>query len=322
MRSNDSRRVMVTGAAGFVGANLCHRLAVDRHDVHAVVAPSSTAWRLDGDNAITRHVADVCDAGAMRSLVKKVRPSVIYHLATHGAYPFQTDVDRVLLTNILGLSNLLSACEEIDYELFVHAGSSSEYGHKEHAMAECDLLEPDSIYAVAKASQSLLCQYWAVAKKRPIVVLRLFSVYGPFEEPTRLIPRLMFAILNDEPLQMTAPDTARDFVYVDDVVEAFSRIDVLRNLSGEIVNLGTGVQQRLDNVIEIAERIAGRQLRIEWNSMEPRPWDSPAWVADVTKLRRLNGYVPATPLARGLEKSLEWFRTHRQFYVPVSRTRA
>ena len=305
MRSN--LRFLVTGAAGFVGARLCQALSDAGGDVHAVISSGGSRWRLD-DLRVTRHTVDLRDAGAVRDVVTNVRPAVIYNLASHGAYPTQTDATRILETNVMGLANLLQACEAIDYQLLVHTGSSSEYGRKTGPMRESDELEPESVYGVSKVAQSLLCRQWSRQRHRPIVVLRLFSVYGPFEEPTRLVPRLMMAVFNDSPVAMVSPRTSRDFIYVDDVVAALMQVERLSTLPGAILNLGTGVQTSLSDVVRTLESIAGRSIETAWNTMPARPWDTDTWVADTTRLRQALGWTPGASLRAGLEQSLEWFR--------------
>jgi nucleoside-diphosphate-sugar epimerase len=263
------------------------------------------------------HIVDLRDRDAVHRLVKEVRPTVIFNLSSHGAYPHQTDATRIFETNLLGLLHLLDACDPVDYRLFVHTGSSSEYGRKTAPMRETDELRPESVYGVSKVAQSLLCQQWSRQQGRPIVVLRLFSVYGPLEEPTRLIPRIVTAMLDHASLAMVSPRTSRDFVYVDDVVEAMLRIDRLHTLettNGTILNLGTGVQTTLAEIVSTLESIAGAPLKAEWNTMPARPWDTETWVADTTRLRQALGWVPTVSVREGLALSVEWFRANRRFY--------
>ncbi len=311
------RVYLVTGGAGFVGANLCRRLAEQGEEVHLFVRPTTDLWRLaDIADRLRLHTVDIRDAVDVAAAVEDIKPSVIYHLATHGAYHYQRDADTILLVNVFGFWNLINACERTGYELFVNTGSSSEYGRKEFAMRETDNLEPDSYYAVAKSAQSLLARLCSRMSDRPIVTLRLFSVYGPYEEPTRLIPRVMAAALFGEPIRMVDPSTARDFVYVDDVVNAFLDFENLSGLRGEILNVGTGVQSNLRDVIETTQTLVNHPLPVEWGAMPARPWDSDRWVADASKLRRLTGACPRTTLREGLEKCLGWFADHRDLYRP------
>jgi len=309
------RIFLVTGAAGFVGANLCQRLASLGAAVHAVVRPGGDPWRLAGmRDELAVHEVDINDGAAVRDLVNQARPTVVYHLATHGAYPFQKNPEAILLTNVFGLWNVLNACNEVGYELFVNTGSSSEYGLKQFAMREADVLEPNSYYAVAKAGQSLLCQHISRINDRPIVTFRPFSVFGPYEEGTRLFPTLMYAAIEDRPIDMVAPETCRDFIYVDDVVDAYLMVDRLKTFRGEIFNLGTGVQTSLRELVEATGAVNGRPVKARWGAMPARMWDATVWVADVSKMRRLTGWRPRVPMHEGLARCLAWFRDHAALY--------
>lgn len=309
------RVFLITGGGGFVGANLCRRLVENGEEVHLFLRNTTVPWRLaDLLNRVRVHEVDLREAERVDRAVEEIRPTIIYHLATHGAYPEQTDGDTILLTNVFGFWNLVQACQRQGFELFVNTGSSSEYGRKAFAMRETDILEPDSYYAVAKAAQSLLSRHCSQASGLPIVTLRLFSVYGPYEEPTRLIPKLMMAALGDQPIDMVAPEIARDFVYVDDVVDTYLDIEHLKTLHGEILNVGTGVQSSLHDVVHTMNALCEAPLDVRWGNMESRPWDSDVWVGDISKAKRLTGCAPRTTLREGLARSLAWYRAHQEMY--------
>ncbi len=311
--------VLVTGATGFVGANLVRRLLTLGCEPHILVRAKTNWWRLaDIRTQLRVHEVDLLDFERLGQVVSAVRPRVIYHLATHGAYPTQTDADRVIRTDILGTWNLLRACSRVDYMLFVNTGSSSEYGAKPHAMRETDLLEPNSYYAVAKSAQTLLCQHVARAEQRPINTLRLFSVYGPYEEPSRLFPTIITRALAGRALEMVAPETARDFVYLDDVIDAYLRVEPLSAQVGGIFNIGTGVQSTLRDVVEAVLKATGVRVAVNWGRMPPRTWDAATWVADCAAARRVLTWVPKTRLEEGVRKTVEWFK---QRAVPVSEAR-
>jgi nucleoside-diphosphate-sugar epimerase len=307
------KRVLITGASGFVGAHLARRALSAGADVHAMVRSSSDLWRLEGVlSRLTVHWADLTDAEATRTAVLTARPDCVFHLAVLGAYPFQRDAEAIIQTNVFGTWNLLKACAEIDYEVFVNAGSSSEYGSKQFAMRETDVLEPNSYYAVSKSAQSLLCQHVARSENRPICTLRLFSVYGYFEEPTRLIPTLIRRCLAGQDLNMVSPSTARDFVFIDDVADAFLSVAEHSVAQGEIINIGTGVQHALEQVVQLVLELTGARVDVHWNEIPPRIWDTDTWVADITRSRRLLNWIPRTSLREGLERTIDW---HRSYHV-------
>ena len=121
------RRVLVTGGTGFVGANLVRRLLADGHAVHCLVRPEHAGWRLaDVKRDVELHRASLDDRRAVERAVRKAKPDWIFHLAAHGAYSWETDVDRIFATNVTGTVNLLRAGLATGFEAFVNAGSSSE----------------------------------------------------------------------------------------------------------------------------------------------------------------------------------------------------
>src|SRR5438552_1027906 len=154
------KRVVVTGATGFVGANLARRLLRDGHELHLLVRPGYKPWRIDAIRADARlYEVRLEDASKVMSIVEKIRPDWIFHLAVHGAYSSQTDLHQMLLTNVHGTINLVRAGLKTGFEAFINTGSSSEYGFKDHPAAETEFLEPNSDYAVTKASATLFCRY-------------------------------------------------------------------------------------------------------------------------------------------------------------------
>lgn len=311
-------RFLVTGASGFVGSGVARKLATLGCEVHVLVRPEADAWRLEGvENEIHWHFADLTDGERVREIVAAAAPTVIYHFATHGAYPNQTDADRIILTGVFGTWNLLKACAAVDYKLFVNIGSSSEYGSKEFAMRETDALAPRSYYAVAKCAQTLVSEQTALAEGRPINTLRLFSVYGPYEEPSRLVPAVVERCLERSELDLVSPDTARDFIYIDDVVDACLQIGQLSLQRGEVFNVGTGTQSTVRDVVNAAVEAAHAKVKINWGRMGARPWDTNTWVADVSKARRVLKWSAVTSLAEGIAKTVEWRRA-RGYWKPES----
>jgi len=307
-----SERFFVTGGTGFVGSCLVRKLVELGCDVHLLVRPGSRMWRLHGvERHVNLHHGDLNDAEGLRAIVADIQPTVIYHLGVHGAYPDQNDADRIILTDVFGTWNLLKACAEVDYALFVNTGSSSEYGSKPYAMRETDLLEPNSYYAVAKSAQTLVCAHMGRRDRRPINTFRLFSVYGPYEEPTRLVATVVRKCLEGGTLDMVSPATARDFIHVDDVVDAYMQVGQLSLQCGEIFNIGTGVQSTVREVVEAAAKASGKCPRVNWGSMPARTWDSDTWLADITRVRRTLRWMPKLGLEEGIRMTTDWYREYR-----------
>jgi UDP-glucose 4-epimerase len=298
---------LVTGAAGFIGANLARRLCADGYYVHLAVRPGSDLWRV---RAVERdaeiHRLDLADREAVSRMVAEVKPEFIFHAAAHGAYPNQTDRDRMLAVNVHGTVNLLAAALETGFAGFVHTGSSSEYGFKDHPPHEDEHLEPNSAYAVTKAAATLYCQFVARGRDLNVTTLRLYSAYGPFEEPSRLVPTLITRGLAGQLPELAAPETARDYIHVDDVVEAC--VIAAGSGRGRIYNVGTGVQTTLADAVGVARRVMGIEVEPRWGSMAGRAWDTAVWVADPTLAASELGWRARLDFESGLGLTAEWLR--------------
>src|SRR5205807_2658423 len=142
--------------------------------------------------------------------VHRLRPEVIFHLAAHGAYSWQRDLDAMLSVNVRATEALLVAARAVGARL-VSAGSSSEYGHRDDAPSELDRLEPNSHYAVTKSAATHLCRLAAKTHGQHAITLRLYSIYGPWEEPRRLMPTLVRYALDRRLPPLVGPSIARDF---------------------------------------------------------------------------------------------------------------
>jgi len=305
-------RAFVTGASGFVGANLARRLLTDGHEVHLALRKDHQPWRIDDiKKNLTVHDADITDRTATERAIKAARPDWIFHLAAYGAYPFQTEFGRMVETNFLGTANLLDAAQSQGFAAFVNAGTSSEYGYKDHAPKEDELLEPNSHYAVSKAAVTYLLKMRAAAKSLPIRSIRMYSAYGPYEEPTRLVPTLIVRGLEGRLPPLANPDISRDYVHVDDVCDAFVRAAATQALeAGVVYNAGTGVQTPLRDIVRVTSELLGVESEPEWGSMQQRSWDTTVWVSDPTKIKSELGWRPRYDLVQGLTQTVGWFRLH------------
>lgn len=307
------KRVLVTGATGFIGSNLARRVVQDGHEVHLLVQPAYQTWRIeDIRDEVRLHELDVADTHALKPLLRGIRPDWIFHLAVFGAYPSQTDWQRMITTNVLGTANLLDACLASGFETFVNTGTSSEYGFKDHAPFEDEPLDPGSAYAVTKAAATMHCRYIARNQSVNVPTLRLYSAYGPYEEPTRLMPNVVMSGLRGEFPPLADPQIARDYVHVDDVCEAYLLAAARSHESGAVYNVGTGIQTTLLEVVNTARRVMAITDEPQWGSMADRDWDTKIWVADNRKAIELLGWNPRYTFEEGLSTFVDWFADNRE----------
>jgi len=304
------KRCLVAGGTGFVGANLVRRLLHDGHAAHLLVRPEHAAWRIEEIRSDVRlHLLDLSDAQAVSKTIEEIKPEWIFHLAAHGAYSWQADIGLIYQTNLIGTIHLVEACLKNGFESFIHTGSSSEYGYKDHAPAENEWLEPNSHYAVAKASATLYCRYTAQARKANITTLRLYSAYGPYEDANRLMPTLIRHGLLGEWPPLVSPDTARDYVYVEDVCDAcILAAQTVPREFGAVYNVGTGRQTTLREVTEIARGVLGIKAEPQWETMPVRTWDTSIWRADIRKIQAELSWRPRHSFEDGFSMMVAWQR--------------
>lgn len=320
------KRALVTGASGFVGANLARDLIARGHDVHLLLRPGHKPWRIEEIlDTVAVQEGDLTDRRSLERALGRSRPDWIFHLAAYGAYPEQRDLDQMIATNLHGTANLLAAAEGVGFEAFVNSGSSSEYGYKDHAPSEDELLEPNSDYAVAKAATTLLCRHAARSRNLPITTLRLYSAYGPFEEPSRLVPKLIVRGLEGALPPLVNPKVARDYVHAADVCEAYVLAAAGASAGvGAVYNVGSGVQTTLAEIVAIARRLMAIADEPDWGSMPERSWDTDVWVSDPRRIKSELGWEPRFDLERGLKATLEWFEQNPrrlELYRAAARTR-
>lgn len=308
------KTVLITGGAGFIGANLTRKLIELNCNVNLILKKTSDLWRIkDVLDKVQIYYADLLDKNILIKIIHKINPVFIIHLATYSNYRNQSDAEQMMKANTEGTLNLLIASKNINYKIFINAGSSSEYGIKEKPMNENDILEPISFYAATKASATLLCQVFAKEYQKPIVTLRPFSAYGPREDGKRFIPTIIKAVIENKTIKLTKGVQRRDFIYIDDVVDiCIKTMSQEKKLSGQALNMGTGLEYTNDEVVKMLFSITGKKVKIEKGAFPKRLWDTSHWVADTTKIKRILNWKPKFTLEEGLRKTYEWYEKNEK----------
>lgn len=262
-------RAFVTGGKGFIGQKLIKTLKDAQIEVVA----------------LTKEELDITARRAVLDYFKKPY-DLVFHLAaaaTQGGH--QGDFRSIYETNVTGTVNLLEAARE--YKAFVNVGSSSEYGsNKTQPMQETDLPEPEFMYSGTKAAATMICQAMAKEERKPIVTVRPFSVYGPGESDKRFIPTVIRCAKTGETLNL-APGV-HDWTYIDDLVDGLIKVaEHAHELSGQIVNLGTGRQLTNDEVVTIVSYAMDKSIHTNRVNLM-RKWDhQQVWVNGSTKAKDL-----------------------------------
>lgn len=304
-----SGKILVAGACGFIGAYLCRYFASRGASVLAVDGPSGYDWRIRDVPGVQRVKLDLTSWPDVKSVLAREKPSVVINCAAYGAYSSQTDAERIYRVNLHAVRYLLEAARELPgLRAFIQAGSSSEYGLNCSAPSEDGPTLPDSDYAVSKIGATAVTQLYALKHGVPAWVFRLYSVYGPFEDFSRLIPRLLLSAREQTFPALVNPAISRDFVFVEDVCRAVeSVVDQASSLRpGEVYNIGTGTRTTLGDLVALVRSTFEVASEPEWGTMPNRAWDHPDWYADPRKAQRDLGWSASVSLRDGLSSTMRW----------------
>jgi len=299
--------ILVTGASGFIGANLYKLLTAVRSDVYAVVNREK-GWRLVDVNDERVIAVDLNDFAATKNLVNSVNPQTVFDCVAYGAYSFEEDTNLIYQTNFQAIVNLVSLLATRPFTAFIHAGSSSEYGTNCAAPSEDSVCEPNSPYAVSKVALAGYLRFMGKQREFPCVNLRLYAVYGPLEDTSRLFPNLLRQALTGKLPPFVDARTSRDFIHVNDVCAAFimAAAKMHPGLYGESFNIGTGIKTTIAELAEVTKRVFGVAAEPQFGTMEGRAWDLADWYADPRKAIKKLGWEPLVKLEDGLRSMSRW----------------
>ncbi|WP_240432909.1 NAD-dependent epimerase/dehydratase family protein [Taibaiella koreensis] len=300
--------IVVFGAGGFIGANLFRTILAKRNDVYAVTSKPFVPWRLDDLDQSRILQCDITKRAEVAHLFDEYRFRTIFDLAAYGAYAKQDNVERIYDTNVMGLLHLVEEASKYNIRAFIHAGSSSEYGLNCEAPDEEDTLMPNSHYSVTKVSAAYLIRYYGILKEMPVVNLRYYSIYGPYEEPDRLVPQLIQKGMQGGYPVLVQPDISRDFVYIDDAIWAtlLAANAPMDEVRGRSINIASGAKTTLRAIVEEIRTLFGIEQAPEWGSMPNRKWDLKDWYGKATLAEKLLGWKNQTLLGPGLQQTREW----------------
>jgi CDP-4-dehydro-6-deoxyglucose reductase, E1 len=296
-------RVLVTGATGFIGSHLVRRLVAEGVRVTAFIRHTSDRSRIkDVLPSIDVREVDIRTFGAVNSEMEKVKPEVIFHLGAEGVTEPFLPHNLALRTNLDGTINIVKAAVHSGVRRIIHTGTSYEYGDQ----AAESRLDPISPYAASKAAAWAFCRMYHRTMGWPIVTLRLFQVYGP-DQANTLIPAAISAALTGSPFPTTLGEQVRDWIYIDDVVEAYIRTALSDGIDGETLDIGTGQEATVRSVVEqVFSGFDPSQLKL--GALPYRPGEVWRQVANPSRAMELLAWKPKVSLPDGLTRSIEWAR--------------
>jgi UDP-glucose 4-epimerase len=294
------RRLLVTGASGFIGARLCRRAAEEGAIVHAV----SRRPQVDAGE-VRWERGDITDDAVARDLVRRVRPDVVIHLASEVSGGRDLDLLLPMLkANLVAAVNVMLACAEAGCSRVVLAGS----------MEEPDLGDPDAVaqspYAVAKWGALAYARHLHAVHDLPVAHLRVFMVYGPGQLDLRkLVPYVTVSLLRGEAPKLTSGARAVDWIYVDDVVDAFLRAAVAPGVEGRSLDIGSGELVTAHTLVVRLRELIGGDVEPAFGAIADRPLER-VRAADPAAAADAMGWQPQTSLEEGLARTVAFYRSN------------
>ena len=295
----EKQKVLVTGAAGFIGSHLCRTLLDGGAEVHGI----SRKAQLDSEGGMHWWQGDLANASIARDLIAAIQPDIIFHLASYVAG--SRDLRLVWPTfesNLMSTVNLLTMASEIGCRRIVLTGSLEE------AESNGGETVPSSPYAAAKGASSSYARMFHALYRTPVVKARLFMVYGPGQQDTnKLIPYVTLSLLGKQPPKLSSGLRQVDWIYVQDVVGGLIAAAQAPNIEGQTIDLGSGTLVSIQTIVQqLADRIDSR-VELLWGALPERQMEQTR-VANIKKTYDSTGWKPQTSLTTGLECTVDWYR--------------
>ena len=300
-----SRRVLLTGAGGFVGSHLARLLLREGHDVTAIVSPHTSRWRiLDIQDRLSILETDLRDLGALVDPIRTARPEICIHLAWHGWGGKARAQDNI--SSLMVSLDLLQMMSVIGCGRFVAAGTCFEYDLGHERLAETTPLRPHNLYGACKKSLFEVAQEFSHLTGVRVLTPRLFYSYGPYEDTSRFVASITLSLLRGETAKVTPGMQIRDYLHVEDIAAAIWTAATSR-LTGA-VNIASGEPVTIASVAQRIGQLLEKPHLIELGALGYRKDDPMRILGDSSVLRRDIGWSPRFDLDNGLAQTVAWWQ--------------
>jgi len=318
----NNKKVLVTGAGGFIGSHLTEKLSASGYEVKAFVHYNSrNSWGWIDSSKYKGRIeiisGDIRDADIVRHAMRNV--GTVFHLAALIGIPYSYHSPEAYVeTNIKGSLNILQAAKDFGVKKIVHTSTSEIYGTARFVpITEDHPVNPQSPYAATKSAADVLALSFYRSFDLPVAIVRPFNTYGPRQSARAVIPTIITQMLyGNKRIKLGALTPSRDLTYVEDTVDGFIRAGECPGAVGEIINLGSNSEISIGDLTRLIALLLNRDVKIDSDKERKRPAKSEVerLMADNTKARQILNWEPKYSLEKGLKKTIAWFKENKDIY--------
>lgn len=311
------KRIIVTGGTGFIGSAIVNQLTSQQCNVNIITLSDEFDWRIENKEQCEFFYLDLQNNSKLKKSIDKIKPEIIFHLAAYVNPERDINlIDKLISINYIGTKNLLISLNHYDYEIFINTGTSDEYGSLIAPFKEIQREKPVSPYSASKVATTYLCEMMASIYEKPIITVRPSLIYGPKQISRSLIPSLIYAGISKKTLSLTPCEQTRDFLFVNDLAEAYiilaKNANKVKNKG--VLNVGSGREIPILKAVNfIKGQIPDANFLI--GDKPYRIGETMSFYLSVDKIKSEIGWVPIWNLEDGIKETVKWWLENKDLWM-------
>jgi len=312
-----NKKILITGGTGFIGSAIVNKLTSYYDDINIISKPNDNFWRIENIRKCSIYRVDLANFKAIEKCVKKINPEIVFHLAGYISFERNLEAfDKCFRINYQNTKNLLLSLNNVEYDLFINTGTAMEYGNNKPPFKESFREDPISPYSASKVFATKYCELLANLYDKPIITVRPTITYGPRQIGRLLIPWLIFSGIEGEPLDLTPCEQIRDFIYIEDVVDAYIQLsENYQKIKNErIFNISSGKGIKILTIIDIIRNVL-KDTNFKVGEKAYRSGEPMEIYASIDKIKNITGWYPKWTIKDGLESTLNWWLNNRSIWT-------